>query len=110
VRPARILQLAFDNRQHLISGTIYNRESNNLYAVQGRVDPRTQRVAFTVGNDRNVVMETGLYNLTQQETPLLVHFGPSQTNTYLLVRLPEPESVDQPTRTAAPPPAEELRR
>jgi hypothetical protein len=114
--PPRVMQLAFDNKQQLISGTVFNRQSQNLYTVQGRVDPETQRVAFTIGNDPNIVMETGLYNLTQQETPLLAHFGPTQTKTYLLVRMPEPQatSQEQTTTAASPqptaPPADELRR
>jgi hypothetical protein len=114
--PARVIQLAHDNKQGLISGTIFNKESGNLYTVQGKVDKDTQRVAFTIGNDPNVVMETGLYNLTQNETPVLVHFGPNKTATYLFARLPEPpqsESAAGATTTAtapAPPPAEDLRR
>jgi hypothetical protein len=107
--PVRVAQLAYDNKQGLISGTIFNRESNNLYTLQGKVDPKTQRVAFTVGKDPNVVMETGLYNLTQNETPVLVHFGPNKTATYLFARLPEPQS-DGATTTATVPPAEDLRR
>jgi hypothetical protein len=107
--PARVAQLAYHNKQGLISGTIFNRESGNLYAIQGRVDPQTQRVAFTIGKDPNVVMETGLYNLTQQETPVLVHFGPSKTETYLFARLPEPQQSEQPTTTATGP-ADDFRR
>jgi hypothetical protein len=111
--PARVAQLAHDNKQGLISGTIFNRDSGNLYAIQGRVDPQTQRVAFTIGKDPNVVMETGLYNLTQQETPVLVHFGSNRTETYLFARLPEPQQSEQPTTTAtgpATPPADDFRR
>jgi len=109
--PARVIQLAYDNKAGLVSGTILNKQSNNLYTVQGKVDPQTQRTAFTIGKDPNVVMETGLYNLTQQETPVLVHFGPAKTATYLFARLPEPsQSPDQPPATATAPPAEDLRR
>src|SRR5262249_12951058 len=107
----------YDNKQGLISGTIFNQESGNLYTIQGKVDPQTQRTAFTIGNDPNTVMETGLYNLTQQETPVLVHFGADKTATYLFARLPEPKE-DQPAKPAAArgrapqgaPPAEDLRR
>jgi len=114
--PVRAIQLAYDNKQGLISGTIHNAQSNNTYTVQGRVDPETQRTAFSIGNDPNTVMETGLYNLTQQETPVLVHFGPSKTATYMFARLPEPSAAEQPTTTAAAPapvpvqPADDLRR
>jgi hypothetical protein len=108
--PDRVIQLAHDNREGLISGTIFNRKSGNLYTVQGKVDPQTQRVAFTIGNDPNVVMETGLFNLTKDETPVLVHFAPEKTATYLFVRLPEPESTQQPAATASAPPAEAFPR
>jgi len=115
--PPRVAQLAYDNKQGLISGTIFNRNSGNLYTIQGKVDPQTQRTAFTIGNDPNTVMETGLFNLTQQETPVLVHFGPDKTATYLFARVPEPPTDQQPTATAAAPqpaavtpPADDLRR
>jgi len=110
--PPRVAQLAHDNKQGLISGTILNRESGNLYTIQGKVDPQTQRVAFTVGKDSNSVFETGLYNLTQQETPVLIHMGPTKTETWLFARLPEPKEPDQSTTANAPglPPAEEIRR
>jgi hypothetical protein len=106
--PVRVAQIAYDNKQGLISGTILNRESNNIYTIQGKVDPQSQRTAFTIGKDPNVVMETGLYNLTQQQTPVLVHFGPEKTATYLFARLPEPQQSGQPEQqatTAAAPPA-----
>jgi len=54
----------------------------------------TQRVAFRMGDNDTLVAETGLYNLTQDEVPLLVHFGTEQTQTYLLVRLEEPAEGD----------------
>src|SRR5207302_937679 len=77
--------------------------SGNTYTVQGRVDKETQRLAFTIGDDRNTVLETGIYNLTQDQTPVLCHFGLSQTQTYMFVRLPEPEH--EPAATPANPPA-----
>ncbi len=110
--PERVAQLAYDNKQGLISGTIFNKQSGNLYTIQGKVDPQTQRVAFSIGKDPNTVMETGLYNLTQNTTPVLVHFGPEQTATYVFARLPEPKEGEQ-AATAnanATPPAEDLRR
>jgi hypothetical protein len=112
--PARVAQLAYDNKQGLLSGTIFNKDSGNLYTLQGKVDPQSQRVAFTIGNDPNTVMETGLYNLTQNTTPVLVHFGPEKTATYVFARLPEPREGEQAGATAnanvGTPPAEDLRR
>jgi hypothetical protein len=100
--PSRVLQLAL-SKQGLISGTVFNRNSGNTYTVQGRVDKDTQRVAFTIGDQKDTVFETGLFNLTQQEANLLVHFGPTQTQNYLIARLPPPESGTQATQSAAVP-------
>jgi hypothetical protein len=90
VDPARVIQLAV-SKNGLVSGTIHNRSSGNTYTVSGRVDKETQRLAFVIGDDSNTVMETGIYNLTQDQTPVLCHFGTSQHEVYLMARLPEPE-------------------
>jgi hypothetical protein len=90
VEPTRILQLAVD-RQGVVSGTMYNKASDETLPVQGAVEKDTQRVAFRIGSNQDVVAETGLYNLTQDEVPLLVHYGPDRTENFLLVRLEAPE-------------------
>jgi hypothetical protein len=100
--PARVIQLAV-NKDGLLSGTSFNKETGKTYTVQGRVDKDTQRVAFTIGNVTDLVLETGLYNLTQEETPILAHLGPSQTTTYLLARLPEPPHEAEEPRVAEAP-------
>jgi len=100
VDPARVIQLAV-SKNGLISGTIHNRTSGNTYAVQGRVDKETQRVAFTIEDDSNTVMETGIFNLTQDQTPVLCHFGTSATQVYMLARLPQPEH--EPAEATTPP-------
>lgn len=84
--PSRVVQLAV-NKQGIISGTMFNYETEQTQAIQGKVDKDTQRVAFRIGDKDNVVAETGLYNLTQDEAPLLVHFGPEKQDNFLLVRL-----------------------
>jgi hypothetical protein len=107
VDPARVIQLAV-SKDGVVSGTIHNRTSGNTYTVQGRVDKETQRLAFTIGEDRNTVLETGIYNLTQDQTPVLCHFANGSTQVYMLVRLPEPEGTSEAsasdTSDAPPPP------
>lgn len=89
--PTRVLQLVVD-QDGIISGTMYDEATDQTVAVQGRVDKDTQRVAFTMGDNPNVVYESGIYNLTQDETPLLVHKG-DETDIYMLVRLDPPEDA-----------------
>ncbi len=93
VDPNRIVQLAV-SKEGVISGTLYNTQTDKSQAVQGQVDKQTQRVAFRIGESEETVAETGLYNLTQQEAPLLVHFGPEKVENWLLVRLDDPAPVD----------------
>lgn len=84
--PSRVMQLAVD-KDGVVSGTLFNTQTNEAETVQGRVDKETQRVAMRIGDKENIVVETGLYNLTQDEAPALVHFGPDKVEDWLLVRL-----------------------
>ncbi|MEM1224128.1 MAG: mu-protocadherin- cell-suface protein [Planctomycetota bacterium] len=93
VDPSRIVQLAV-NRDGIVSGVLYNKETDRTDALQGRVDKETQRVAIRIGESEDIVAETGLYNLTQDEASVLVHFGTEQHDTYLLVRLSDPPEDD----------------
>ena len=38
-------------------------------------------------------METGIFNLTKESAPTLVHFADGQTQQWLLVRLEEPQEA-----------------
>ena len=90
LEPSRVIQLAV-NKQGIVSGTLYNYSTEQAQSVLGQVDKDTQRVAFRIGDNENIVVETGLYNLTQQECPVLVHFGTDKVEDWLLVRLEDPE-------------------
>jgi hypothetical protein len=50
---------------------------------------RTTR-GFTDGKNADVVLETGIYNLTQEEAPALLHQGQERSTPILLVRLQAP--------------------
>ncbi len=86
------IQLAV-NKQGVIRGNYTDTVTNKNQAVQGSVDKQTQRVAFTVGENKTNVVETGLYNLTKDEAPCLIHFGNQRTQQWLLVRLQKPNAT-----------------
>ena len=86
------IQLAV-NKQGVIRGNYTDNATNKNQVVQGSVDKKTQRVAFTVGDNTTNVIETGLYNLTKDEAPCLLHFGSDRTEQWLLVRLQNPEAA-----------------
>jgi hypothetical protein len=97
--PGAVLQLAI-SKDGLVSGTWYERQTDTSAAVEGRVDPQTQRVAIRKIDQPDVVLEVGLYNLTQPATSCLVHFGTLQSQVKYLTRLDPPADAGDPN---APP-------
>ncbi len=86
--PTRTFQIAV-NKDGTIRGNSAN-QYGNVLPIHGAVQKRTQRVCWTVGTDTSTVYDTGLYNLTKSESPILVHTGPKQTQQELLVRMKQP--------------------
>jgi len=84
--PTHVVQLAV-TKDGIIGGTLFNYQTNQSVSIQGKVDKETQRVAFRLGDRDNLIAETGMYNLTQNEVPVLVHFGTEKTENFLFVRL-----------------------
>ena len=90
--PTMFLQLAV-SKQGVISGTFQNTATNTVKAIEGMVDKQTQRAAWTVAGESRPLMETGIVNLAQDSTAVLVHFPDDTTQRILLVRLAEPGST-----------------
>jgi len=92
----RILQIA-TNKQGQVRGNFINQETETATELYGSVDPQTQRVAFkAVGND-SVIAECGLWNLTQDTVPMLVHLDRNRTEERTLVRLTDKSAELPPT-------------
>src|SRR5262249_34964790 len=87
------IQLAL-SKQGVIRGNYTDTATNQTQQLHGSVDKGTQRVAFTVGENTTNVVETGLYNLTKDEAPALIHFGKDRTEQWLLVRLTKPDATN----------------
>jgi hypothetical protein len=81
-----MFQLAV-NKDGIVRGNYYDTSDKNNQLVEGSVDKKTQRVAWVVDDKKNIIFDTGLYNLTKDETPVLVHMGKDKTEQWLLVRL-----------------------
>jgi hypothetical protein len=75
------------NKAGIVRGNYSDSSNSSTQQIQGSVDKKTQRLAFTVGDNTTNVFETGLYNLTKDEAPALIHFGSESTEQRLLVRL-----------------------
>jgi len=85
-----IFQLAI-NKEGVIRGTYYNATSDTTQTVYGSVGTKSERAAWTVGDQKSPVYEAGIANLTKPETTMLVHFGKGNTQQYSLVRLDKPK-------------------
>jgi hypothetical protein len=81
-----MFQLA-TNRKGAIKGTYYNALTQETKPVQGAIDKKSMRAAWIIGNNKNVVYDTGIANLLRQESPVLVHLGKDKTEQWTLVRL-----------------------
>jgi hypothetical protein len=80
------------NKQGVVAGTYFNEATEVSRSVKGMLDQTSQRAAmgFADGKNAEVVLETGIYNLTQDEAPALLHQGKERSTPVLLVRLQAP--------------------
>ena len=87
---SKVFQLALD-KSGRVGGNYSDLLTDTTLPIQGAVDQQTQRVAWTVGQNKHNVWDTGLSNLTKEQAPVLVHIGKDKTQQWLLVRLKQPE-------------------
>jgi len=84
-----VIQLA-TNKSGLIAGNIIDMNTDEMSPVYGAIDPETQRVALRV-EGREEIVECGLWNLTQDTLPILLHVDEETTEERTFVRLTDPE-------------------
>ncbi len=92
--PVMFFQLSI-NRQGIISGAFQSTITNDTRPVAGQLEKASQRAAWRIGDNTGTIFETTLGNLTEDVSPIAVHFGNSGTQTWLLVRMPEPAPAGQ---------------
>jgi hypothetical protein len=85
----KLFQLAV-TRDGVIRGNYYDAVADNTLPVYGSVDRQAQRAAWSVGDKKDVIFEAGVANLTNDETPILVHHGKDNTQQFTLVRVEQP--------------------
>ena len=84
------MQLAI-SKEGIIAGTFQNTATDKSVEVEGTIDSKSQRAAWGPVDGSWPIMETGIYNLTENEAGALLHFEDGQTQQWTLVRLDEPE-------------------
>jgi hypothetical protein len=88
--PTMFVQLNV-SKEGIISGTFQNTGAGTAQPIEGMVDKQSQRAAWLISGKTRPIMETGLFNLTKDTAPALVHFADGQTQQWLLVRMDEPK-------------------
>ena len=83
-------QLSVD-KQGIVGGAYKNVMTGDEQPVVGQLDFESQRVAWHIGENTTTVYETGLSNFENDVAGVFVHFGETQTQNWLLVRMPSPE-------------------
>ena len=84
--PSTFMSLAID-KDGLLRGTYYDAVSDSTMNITGKVDKKSQRAAWTIGDKKTPVYEAGISNLTQQQTTILVHRDGGKVEQMLLVRV-----------------------
>lgn len=91
----RSMQLAV-NRDGVMTGTYQSVDKGDVHPLAGMVDKKSQRAAwaFADGAQPKVVFETSLFNLTNDQATMMVHFGPKsdETQVWRLVRMDQPDA------------------
>ena len=89
----KVIQLAM-NRDGAIRGNYQDMLTDKVTPITGSVDKSTQRVSLKLEGNDSLLIETGIYNLTNDEAPVLVHFGPDRQEGRVLIRLKQPEGQE----------------
>jgi hypothetical protein len=96
------------SKEGVVSGAYKNTLTGEGGPILGALDREKQLLAWRLGQEGKTVIETGIFNLTKDVAPVAVHFDANNTQSWLLVRLPQPTMPDQPTKVEAidrtPPP------
>lgn len=84
------MQLAI-SKEGIIAGTFQNTATDKSLEVEGTIDRKSQRAAWGPVGESWPIMETGVYNLTDNEAGALLHFANGETQQWSIVRLDDPE-------------------
>jgi len=89
------------NKDGILHGTYYNQLTMETAPVYGALDKNTQRISWTLGTNPSTVFDAGLADIVKDESSVLVHYSPSNTQRMALVRMKQPPANLSPG-TAAP--------
>ena len=86
---SQMMQLCV-NKSGTIRGNYYNALTDQTQPIRGSVNKKSMRACWTIGNNKNVIYDTGVGNLLKNQAPVLVHYNAQSTQQFVLVRLQNP--------------------
>ncbi len=81
-----LLQLAI-NQKGIVRGNYMNQLTNEKSQVYGALDKKTQRISWTIGQNNTTVFDTSLATLVKDDSQVLVHYSPTNTQEMALIRM-----------------------
>lgn len=91
------------NREGVLTGAYQSLLTDDKKPIAGQVDKTTQTAAWRIGDNTEVIYTTSLPNLTQDVSTVAIQFGQEKTQTWLLIRMPEPAMPGQEAKMPEPP-------
>lgn len=97
-----IFQIAV-NKDGVLRGNYYNALTDTATPLVGSVDKKSQRAAWTVGDNKTPVYEAGIVNLTADNTTMMVHYSKEKSQQFTLFRIDKSdEAAANPDEAPAP--------
>jgi hypothetical protein len=90
------------SKDGVVRGVYYDSLGHQGHPVRGAVDKKTQRVAWTVGDNKNAVFETSLASLTHDKGNVSVQLANGQKRPFTIARYEKDESDKDETPEAKP--------
>jgi len=87
--PNLFLQLAV-SKEGIVAGTLNNKTTDETESVEGMLDQKSGRAAWTIVGKTTPIMETKIEDLTENETNMLVHFEDGTTQEWLMLHMEKP--------------------
>lgn len=87
--PNMFLQISL-NREGVITGGYENTITGDQRPLTGQVDKTSQTAAWRIGDNRDMICSTSVANLTLDVCTVALHFKDVRTESWLLVRMPDP--------------------
>ena len=94
-----VLQLAIA-KDGTVAGTYQDVRTDKIHQLHGTLDKQTQKVSWTLDTNKSVVYETGMHNLIEPITAVIVNFGDNKKQKWTLERM-EFEQPEQDARRIA---------